>query len=104
MNLTNAKSLSAILLGIILAAFFTSFDVFAQKANSNVEFSPKQAEIKSGEERFVKVSLRARGPISGFDLYLTTSGDLEIKDIYDQLVYAGKALNSESKKVVEDIN
>lgn len=102
---------NTVLVGILffsLIIFFysavTITRIFAEQSNVQVKIYPTQAELKSGEDRFVKISFEGVNPISGFDLYLKSSGGIEIVDVYDQLVTDNKALNSQFRKAVEEIS
>ncbi len=57
----------------------------AQQSPLSIQFSPNNAQLKTGEEKIISISLNSPEKISALDLKFITSGSLEITDFRDSL-------------------
>ena len=78
-------------------------NVFSQQSPLSIQFSPNNAQLKTGEEKIISIKLESPEKISALDLKFTTSGSLVITDFRDSLNTNNNLNPFEYKLVKKDL-
>lgn len=74
--------------------------VSSQQSLLGIQFSPNNAQLKTGEEKIISIKLDSPEKISALDLKFTTSGSLQITDFRDS-INTNNNLNAFEYKLVK---
>jgi len=101
-NFTSMKNLAFIIITFSFLIFSLTTSS-AQQSPLNIQFSPNPAELKTNEERIVKLTLSSEQQISAFDLKFQTSGGLSILDFDNRMSFDSKIDPFSLKQVSKNI-
>ena len=94
--------LAVLILSLSLISYLISpINTTAQQSPLSIQFSPNNAQLKTGEEQIITIKLESTEKISAVDLKFQTSGSLEITDFRDFLT-TDNNLNPFEYKLVKE--
>lgn len=94
--------MAAIIL-LVISHLVSPITTTAQQSPLQIQFSPNNATLKTGDEQIITLRLESPEKISALDLKFSTSGSLEITDFRDSLTTNNNLNPFEYKLVKESV-